>query len=606
MSPDNVAGSSDDRGKLVQLTEELIERMREGLPVDRDGYLARYPDYAQQLGELIDTLLLVADLASSDLHSESTLDSIAENPTGNPGLGTLGDFRLLREIGRGGMGVVYEADQLSLGRLVALKVLPFAAVLDKRQLQRFKHEAQAAASLHHPNIVPVFGVGCHRGVHYIAMQLIRGHTLATVIHELCGPQGDAQASTISPLSDVTSNLCNGQFAPPVESAGHGNRVVDPQHQSPVKPLPPGRDDVETSDTVRTDREVVATMRSKLRSSAFFRTVARLGIQAADALQYAHEHGVVHRDIKPANLILDNEGRLWVTDFGLAQLETETGVTMSGDVLGTVRYMSPEQAHVQAGMVDHRTDIYSLGVTLCELLTQRPAYDGPNRQSLLREIAAHQPRPPRALNAVIPRQLETVFLKAMRRSPGERYASAAELADDLQRFLDHKPIHAKPPTLTDRMAKWALRNRRLVLAVVVLLVLASVGLFVSNRRSAHQRNLAREAAAQESMQRGLADRERSRAKANYRLALEAINEMLHRVAGDQLKSVPQMQKVRIDLSDRAVKTVGRTPPIRAERCSNPPGNGSGVSETWPFVPLDWEPRAVGGGAQASDRHLSKVR
>src|SRR5262249_1437292 len=156
--------------------------------------------------------------------------------------------------------------------------------------------------------------------------------------------------------------------------------------------------------------------------------------------------VVHRDIKPANLLVDGRGNLWVTDFGLAHCQSQAGLTMTGDLVGTLRYMSPEQALAKRVPVDHRTDIYSLGVTLYELLTLEPAFGGRDRQELLRQIAFDEPRRPCRLNKAIPAELETITLKAIAKSPSERYSTAQELADDLRRFLEDKPIRAKRPTL----------------------------------------------------------------------------------------------------------------------------------------------------------------
>src|SRR5262249_38286653 len=152
----------------------------------------------------------------------------------------------------------------------------------------------------------------------------------------------------------------------------------------------------------------------------FRTVAELGIQAAEALDFAHEHGIIHRDIKPANLLLDAESRLWVTDFGLAQVQGDARMTMTGDLVGTLRYMSPEQALAKRVVVDHRTDVYSLGATLYELLTLAPVFGGTDRQELLRQIAFEEPRPLRRLKRTIPAELETIVLKALEKNPAERY------------------------------------------------------------------------------------------------------------------------------------------------------------------------------------------
>jgi tetratricopeptide (TPR) repeat protein len=202
-------------------------------------------------------------------------------------------------------------------------------------------------------------------------------------------------------------------------------------------------------------------------------------------------GVVHRDIKPANLMLDAAGHLWVTDFGLAKLDTAANLTVSGDLLGTLRYMSPEQALARHGLVDHRTDVYSLAATLYELLTLRPAVDGADKQETLRKIAFEEPTPPRKLDKAIPAELETVTLKSLAKNPAERYATAGELADDLRRWLDHQTIKAKPPTLRQRVGKWARRHRPLVGAAATVLLLAAAmlgsGLTWLAQDAAHRRH-----------------------------------------------------------------------------------------------------------------------
>ncbi len=207
------------------------------------------------------------------------------------------------------------------------------------------------------------------------------------------------------------------------------------------------------------------------------------MQVAEALDHAHEHGVVHRDVKPSNVILDNSGKPWVTDFGLARIETDATLTVTGDLLGTVRYMSPEQALAKRIVVDHRTDVYSLGATLYELLTLQPVFTGQDRQELLRQIAFEEPKAPRQLNKAIPEELEIIVLKAMAKNPAERYDTAQELADDLRRFLEDRPIRARRPTLVQRAAKWSRRHKPIVWSAAVstflLLVVGLVGLGIGN-------------------------------------------------------------------------------------------------------------------------------
>jgi serine/threonine protein kinase/Flp pilus assembly protein TadD len=392
--------------------------------------------------------------------------------------GPLGDFRIVRQVGRGGMGVVYEAIQTSLGRRVALKVLPFAAALDATHLQRFKNEAQAAAHLHHPNIVPVHAVGCERGVHYYAMQFIDGQTLAEVIGELrrlAGLDSEDPGGPHEPASGDARFSCSYLPAPALAPVSVGDRE---------SALP-------AADTVRQPAAALSTAHAT-GDPVFFRTVANLAAQAAEALEHAHSLGVVHRDIKPANLLIDGKRNLWVTDFGLAQVQTDTRLTLTGDLVGTLRYMSPEQALAQPSGVSHRTDLYSLGATLYELLTLEPAFPGRDRQALLREIAFEEPRPPRRLNKAVPVELETIVLKAMAKNPAERYASARELADDLERFLKDEPIRARRPTLRQRARRWARRHQTVMWSaavgfLVALAMLAgSVGWFVRDRAARQAR------------------------------------------------------------------------------------------------------------------------
>src|SRR5262249_31034340 len=207
--------------------------------------------------------------------------------------------------------------------------------------------------------------------------------------------------------------------------------------------------------------------------AFFRTAAELIVQAADALEYAHSVGIVHRDVKPGNLLLDGHGRLWVTDFGLAK-HGDTSLTMSGDLLGTLRYMSPEQALARHGLVDHRTDVYSLGATLYELLTGHPSVSGDDRQEILKQIAFEEPPALRKLDARLPRDLETVVHKCLEKNPDHRYPTAKDLADDLRRYLDERPIKARPATLPQRARKWSQRHPTVVLAAMVMLVVLTAG------------------------------------------------------------------------------------------------------------------------------------
>ncbi|HZN56838.1 MAG TPA: tetratricopeptide repeat protein, partial [Planctomycetota bacterium] len=400
---------------------------------------AQHPEHAEEVLRLLPALQVFGDMNRCRLQEkEGSADSscLATQPPGHAerlvpahqvthpgeagalcGALRLGDYRIHREAGRGGMGVVYEAEQVSLGRRVALKILPFAAVLDPKHLERFRNEAHAAALLHHTNIVPVFSIGCERGVHFYAMQFIDGHSLQRVIEDL---------------------------------------------------------------RRRSKKDRGATTASR----AFFRTVAKLGLQAAEALRHAHEKGIVHRDIKPSNLILDRQRNLWVTDFGLARIEGSQSLTLTGDLLGTLRYMSPEQAATSKAPVDHRTDIYSLGLTLYELITLKYAFPGDDRRLMLQQISNEEPPRPSKLNRGLPADLETIVLKAMAKDPNQRYESARRLAEDLKRFLAGRPILAKRPALVTRAFKWCRRHKLVVgTAAAVLVALLSLGTLIHERRVA---------------------------------------------------------------------------------------------------------------------------
>jgi serine/threonine protein kinase len=416
-------------GREERLDEAVAAYLRAaeaGAEPDAQDWLARHPDLAPDLERFLAARARVECLAAP---LRTVADAVAPPPQ------TLGDFRIVREVGRGGMGVVYEAEQISLGRRVALKVLPFAATMDPRHLQRFHNEARAAAGLHHPHIVPVHGVGCERGVHYYAMQFINGQTLAEF---LARQRGNAGTPVDVPTVD------EGAAAP-------SSTTLSPAAQA-TSPAP--------------------------RDASYCRRVAEMLVQAAEALEHAHHLGVVHRDIKPGNLMLDAQGKLWVTDFGLARFGTDAGLTMTGDLLGTLRYMSPEQALARHGLVDHRTDVYSLGATLYELLTLRPAIDGQDRQEILRRIAFDEPPAPRSLNKAIPADLETVVLRALAKEPAERYATAQELADDLRRWLEHKPLRARRPGLLERGRKWCRRHQAVVTAAGLGLAVAALALAAS--------------------------------------------------------------------------------------------------------------------------------
>jgi hypothetical protein len=417
--------------RLSQLLDEYLQSLEDGQPLDHTELI----DENSSLGRALGVYLHDIDA----LHAGLVPDGAAiESATGLSADGAatkqLGDFRLIREIGRGGMGVVYEAQQISLDRRVALKILPFAALLDEKQIARFRVEARAAAQLQHSHIVPVYAIGCERGVHYYAMQLINGQPLDRAIDQLRRQRAERR---------------RGQAAPT-------------DADSPF----------DASRSLRGERD-------------YFRLVARLGAQAAEGLHCAHEYGVVHRDIKPSNLLLDEQGQVWITDFGLARCQFAKDLTRTGEVVGTMRYMSPEQVQGKAS-VDHRADVYSLGVTLYELLTLRRAVRGADAAEIVRQLDNGEPHRPRACNAKIPADLENIVLKAMSKQRDKRYESADALAADLRRFLRGEPALARQPSRLARLVHWTAAHRGHAIAATLLLLFA-VGLaaFTSHRVAREQ-------------------------------------------------------------------------------------------------------------------------
>ena len=480
----NVA-SNDER--LAQLMDEYLVSLEQGSPIDLQQLIAEHEDLADEIRSMAASLDLLHQTTaqmrpSTNQQADKPTDTVAKR---------LGDFEIGREIGRGGMGVVYAAKQISLQRQVALKVLPFAAMWDQKQIARFRNEALAAAQLHHPHIVPVFAVGEERGVHFYAMQLIEGQSLDKMVKELRETKPQAMASTA--------------------------RLRTTELNAPASDL--------------------STQHSQNRSE-YCRAIARLGKQAALALHHAHEYGVVHRDVKPSNLMVDGQSKLWITDFGLARVQNSPGVTITGDVVGTLRYMSPEQAAGQPALVDSRTDIYGLGATLYELLTLQAAFPGEDRHAVLSDIATKEPTPPRAINPAIPVDLETIVLQAMSKSRDSRYATAQSLADDLDRFLQGKPTLARRPTVLDRTAKWMRRHRSLVALAAVFLLTITLGSVVAALRISQEQRQTEAALAQ-------AEQNLQRANENFAQARRVVDRFGIQLA-DQLRDTPGTEQLRQDL------------------------------------------------------------
>ncbi len=498
-----------ERDPVEVLAEEFADRLRRGEYPSVGDFAAAHPEYAEQLRELLPAVAQM-ELLKRFRHAGSA--SIPAPPPDR-----FGDFRIIRELGRGGMGIVFEAVQESLGRSVALKVLSSHAPPGGTRRERFVREAHAAARLHHTNIVPVFGVGEQHGVPYYVMQLIRGDGL----HEVVRRWRARRPENRPPVRSTVAKAVAGGPA----GAATGELTV-----APADRVITGRSVVTPAETVLESQEVGPAYGD-------WSFVAEVGLQAADALHYAHKQGILHRDVKPANLLLDSAGRVWVTDFGLAKLVDVDGLTASGDILGTLQYLAPECLN---GKADPRSDVYGLGATLYELLTLEPPYPCDSPARLVRQLADRDPPRPRQINPDIPRDLETIVLKAMAREPARRYASALELARDLRAFLEDRPIRARRQTVFGRAWRWCRRNP--AVAVLSVNMVAALGLagtvgWVSYART----KAALEAEAQQlraaELAKDEAERARSRAEqvsrqlnANLQLSLEAFEAIFDAAGG----------------------------------------------------------------------------
>ncbi len=426
-------------GEAVEIFLELVEA---GNAPDPERFIANYPDLTDDLRAALEGLATVQQL----IHAGSGSHLFGSRPL-TPG-DSIAGYRIIKELGRGGMGVVYEAMHVDLDRPVALKVLSGHVASGSDGRRRFLNEAKTAAGLHHTHIVPVFDVGQVDGLCYYAMQRIEGTGLDRVIRSL----RDNRA--------VDSGSRVGTPGPTFQSTEEwiGSRP------GPIDALPFSEPESGTDQTVswRPEASLALPKSDETHSipfqlpagQSYYRWVAAIGQEAANALAYAHGCGVIHRDIKPSNLLVDAKGSLWVADFGLARRLEDPGLTRGENPLGTPRYMSPEQTEGRS--LDGRSDLYSLGATLYELLVLRPPFNGQTSAELARQITALEPTPPRRLVKRLPRDLETIILKAMAKRPNDRYSNAAELADDLGRFLEFEPVRARRIGPVGRL--WRLARR----------------------------------------------------------------------------------------------------------------------------------------------------
>jgi tetratricopeptide (TPR) repeat protein/tRNA A-37 threonylcarbamoyl transferase component Bud32 len=523
MSP--VAQASREE-RLAKILDSLLTQIRDGQRPSVEDSTRDDPDLAEAVARLLPTMALVEQVKADEESLRATRPAQPPEPFPRPE--RLGDYRIIREIGRGGMGVVYEAEQESLGRRVALKVLVGHSLLDPKHVRRFEREARAAAQLHHTNIVPVFGVGDDQGLHYIVMQYIAGHGLDEVIGQLRKLRAEKWFSA--------------------HRNGNGNGVATTN---------------QATDSTIGDHLSQADRR-------YWYNVARIGRQVAEALAYAHRHGVVHRDVKPSNLLLESDGTMWVTDFGLARLRGQDDLTQSGDVLGTLRYIAPESFR---GDFDERSDLFSLGLTLYEMCTLRPARSAETREELVRDVMDGQPLALSRINPDVPADLETIIHKAIDVEPHGRYQTAAEMAADLDRFMADRPIRARRINVAERCWRWCRRNPALagitsLATVIVLATTISAFAWISHSRD---EALAALEAKNEALkdteterkkaetERQAAENARQRAQENAQRAHEymlvarkAVNDFLVILAADNQLKASGLEPLRKSLLEMGVR------------------------------------------------------
>jgi serine/threonine protein kinase len=394
------ADSSVKTAALIELVHlDLERRFDAGEPRLVASYLAEFPVLAEAQPQLSELVAIDREFrkrfqaAVTRAPEESQQAHAVEGDT----IHYFGDYELLGEIARGGMGVVFKARQMSLNRIVALKMILAGQLATAREVDRFHTEAQAAANLQHPNIVAMHEVGQHAGQHYFSMDFVEGKSLAQLVCE-------------QPLAAV-------------------------------------------------------------QAAKYLKTIA-------EAIEFAHQHGTLHRDLKPANVLIDNFDQPRVTDFGLARrIEGAGELTSTGTLIGTPSYMPPEQAGANDGKVGPASDVYSLGALLYDLVTGRPPFLGESLVVTLNQVLHTEPVPPSLLSPELPRDLETICLKCLQKEPSKRYLTAAELADDLGRFLRREPILARPIGKPERAWRWCRRNpvvSSLATAISLLFLISGIG------------------------------------------------------------------------------------------------------------------------------------
>jgi serine/threonine protein kinase/tetratricopeptide (TPR) repeat protein len=473
--------SDEQQKRLTQALEQYLDWLEQGEHADIDRLCADFPDLATVIRKHIPGQ--AQRKASAKLtHQEKppTIKPSADRKWIEPPK-KLPDYDLLEEIGRGGMGIVFKAKQLSLDRIVALKILPNAATWDCKQIARFQNEAQAAAQLNHPNIVSVHSVGNEEGTYFYSMPLIDGISLEKAVRRI---KADPEF-TFEHVVPADSSMCP---APAYEESRNSYQSSLARNLFNRSSGPSGIG----SQRSKAKRARLKSIHRAIQSPGYVRAVVELVAQAAEALHFAHQHGIIHRDIKPSNLLLDRQGNLWITDFGLAMMVGHSGLTGPGDVMGTLKYMSPEQTSGKSHWIDQRTDVYSLGITLYELLTLHPVVDSEDRFEMLKQIRVNSPPSVRSRNPAVSKTLENILFKAISKYPEERYATAQLFAEDLGRFLSGGRSLAKGPGMLQNLSRIVRRNPKwsaiasiFLLAITIILAPTLAWVTYRNRCLASQ-------------------------------------------------------------------------------------------------------------------------
>jgi serine/threonine protein kinase len=547
-----------------EMVSEFSRLVREGKSPDIDEFASRNEALASRVQRLFPVLEMMELRGESREWSEIELTKLAE-ATQSPrdekwkAPQRIGDFRMIRQIGRGGMGVVYEAEQESLGRRVAIKILPTSAQFDERRMERFATEARASAMLHHTNIVPVFGVGSEEGLSFFVMQYIDGQPLSHVLRDVARYRDIStrkleQDGATYPSQGIVGTMLGESISGEKQGTDDSDkRSLNLDSTDSDVPSAAADLDAVFSPSSGSGRLMQSDdgESSGNRARNYFRNAARIGAKVADALEHAHSHGILHRDIKPSNLLLDEQGSVWVTDFGLAKYFDSPDITRTGEIIGTLRYMSPEQLE---GDATPSSDIFGLGLTLYEMLTLQPAYPGVDRKRLFEKVTQANPANPRSIDSRIPRDFETIVMKCIQSDPAKRYASAAEVGEDLTRFLDGEPIQARRINQLEKAWKWCCRRPTLAVSLAALLMSILLGIagVTWQWRKAElaladsESNLVKATVATEEARRATES-----ANENYTLARSAVVQLTESISNEELLTSPNLLPVRRKLLLKAL-------------------------------------------------------